>query len=216
MISLGINIWWLFSAVITSRKWHEFMGCLVILMQTLEMPRQVMGLIVLFCLIEFTSFHFRRMDRIPFWANILYFVFNMSRLGYWSICHRYYWSNFDHVDYYQECKPLLSFYPEKSLIAFMFTNVIKIVKSYLHNIFTSYSGWDCTWWFQLWYKTISTVEIINLHIPHYDQPQNIHAFNTFKFYPLLLWKSSTYTFLIVSNHKIFTCSWHPTNVQHCS
>ena len=52
-------------------------------------------------------------------------------------------SAFDHVDYYNV--RLL----EKSLISFMFMNVIKIVKSYLHNIFTFYSRWACTWWFQL-------------------------------------------------------------------
>ena len=69
-------------------------------------------------------------------------------------------------------------------------NVIKIVKSYLHNIFTFYSRWACTWWFQLWCKTVSTLEFINLYIPHYDQPQNIHAFKTFKcyhFYYMFKW-----------------------------
>ena len=64
----------------------------------------------------------------------------------------------------------------------MFMNDIKIVKSYLHNIFNFYSGWACTWWFQLWCKIISTLEVVNLYIPHYDQPQKIRVFKEFKCY----------------------------------
>ena len=61
-------------------------------------------------------------------------------------------------------------------------NVIKIVKSSLHNVFTFYSGWACTWWFQIWCKTISTLEVVNLYIPHYDQPQKIRVFKELKCY----------------------------------